>query len=239
MGNLEPIGFVIALPLECRSLSRQRVKRLDTLKLNSNQWIRISGAGPTNAEAAADELLACGARRLVSWGCAGALADHLIPGSVVVPASVHDADGTVRRFSDDWRTRLEQALADTVTVESGPIVESATVVASPAAKRRLKGDNGQAVAVDMESAAVLRAAARHQVPCVAVRAIADDQSTSMPHTVLRSLDEHGEARVLRLLLELARRPSDLFALLHLNRCFHAAMNSLARVADSAGPSLAA
>lgn len=234
----EPIGVVIALPLECRSLGERRAKRLDMLQRNPHRWIGVSGAGPANAAAAAEALIVRGARRLVSWGCAGALAEHLAPGDVIVAKSVRSADGTLGSVSADWRERLLQSLGGTVTFDEGMLAESARVVASPGAKRELMKASG-AVAVDMESAAVLRVATRHNVPCIAVRAIADTATMALPETVLGALDEHGEVRLARLLLGLAQRPSDLPALLHLNRCFRRAIKSLEQVAALAGPTLAA
>ncbi len=238
MGDRDPIGFVIALPPECRSLTRQKAKRLDTVELEDRCLIRVSGAGPANAAAAADDLIARGARRLVSWGCAGALAAHLVPGDLILPAAAIGSDGAAVHFCPQWRDQLTQRLAGRVSVHAGPLAESKVIVDASAAKRELHHRTG-AVAVDMESLAVMRTAARQQVPCIAVRAIADDQSTALPTAVLRALNEHGEVRLGALLLALAQRPSELFALLHLNRCFTAALQSLTRIAQTAGPRLAA
>lgn len=238
MAERDPIGFVIALPLECRSLTRQKVRRLATVELHGRCLIRISGSGGSNAEAAADELVARGARQLVSWGCAGALADHLAPGDVILPASVRTSDGSQVSFCGKWRRRLAQSVAEDIRIDEGSIAESADIVDTVAGKSRLRDATG-AVAVDMESAAVLRVAKGHNVPCIAVRAIADNASTPVPRSVLRSVDPHGEVRLARLIIELARDPSELVGLTHLNRCFRAALRSLSRVAELAGPSLAA
>lgn len=234
----EPIGVVIALPLECRSLGATRAKRLDTLQPHPNCWITVSGAGPVNAAAAAEKLVERGARRLVSWGCAGALAEHLAPGDVIIAQSIRSADGKIGNLAAAWRQRLLLRLNGQVPCDEGVLTESETVVASPDAKRNLRETSG-AVAVDMESAAVLRIAERHQLPFLAVRAIADTAVMALPAIVLNALDEHGEVRLPTLLLELARRPSELRPLLHLNRCFRRAIQSLERVAALSGPSLTA
>ncbi len=238
MGTPEAIGYVIALPLECRSLTRRPVRRLSTLEIAPNHWIRVSGAGAANAEAAADELIARGVRRLISWGCAGALTDHLLPGDIVLAESVCGAEGHRHRFCERWRSRLEHRLAGHLSLHHGTIAHSTHVVDTAAAKRELGRSTG-GVAVDMESAAVLRAAERRGLPCIAVRAVADRAATPMPQSVLHALDPHGEVQLGKLLPALARRPGDLPELLHLNRCFRAAIRSLARVAALTGPSLAA
>lgn len=237
MEDRNPIGFVIALPLECRSLTRQRATRLATLQLSPHRWISVSGAGAANAAATAETLVARGAGRLVSWGCAGALAEHLAPGDVVVAKSIRFADGVLGSVSQAWRDQLVQSLGEAVPVDEGLLTEGRSIVASAADKRQLAITSG-AVAVDMESAAVLRVAERRNVPCIAVRAIADTATTSFPETVLNALDEHGEIRFASLLLGLARKPSELVALLHLNRCFRQAIKSLKKVAELAGPVLA-
>lgn len=236
MEATDTVGFIVALPQECRSLTRRNLKRLDTVALDSGRLVRVSGTGRSNAEAAAEELVQRGARRLVSWGCAGALAAELRPGDLVIADQTVTGDGVTARFCESWRGQLSARRASDIRVHGGAIAESPTVIDSTDMKMRLHTATG-AIAVDMESYGVLRVASRHGLACVAVRAIADDQATALPRTVLNALNEHGELQFLSLLTGLLQRPSDLFALLKLNRCFTAAMHTLTQVARQAGPAL--
>jgi adenosylhomocysteine nucleosidase len=232
----EPVGIVVALPQECRSLTPQRLRRGDIVALNPHSLIALCGAGPDAAGDAASALIGRGVRRLVSWGCAGALSDTLNAGDVVLAQELAGVDGTRYRIDADWHERMRRRLSPHLPIDAGILVESAAIVATAAAKSSLHGTSG-AVATDMESAAVLRVAAARGLPCLSVRAIADTASMALPASVTQSLDEHGMVRLPRLLVHLARQPSDIRALLHLRRCFRAALHSLAKVAELSGPAI--
>ena len=236
MEAVDTVGFIVALPQECRSLTRRRLKRLETLQLDARRLVRISGTGRNNAEAAAEQLVQRGARRLVSWGCAGALTAELMPGDLIIAEQTVAGGGNNARFCESWRAALGARCAPELRVHGGAIAESTTVINSTDMKKRLHAETG-AIAVDMESYGVSRVASRYGLACVAIRAIADDQATMLPPTVLNAVDEHGELHLLSLLRGLLQRPSDLSALLKLNRCFNAAMNTLTQVARQTGPAL--
>lgn len=236
MEATDPVGFIVALPRECRSLTHRSLNRLETMQLEPGRLLRVSGTGRNNAEAAAEALVQHGARRLVSWGCAGALATELMPGDLVLPEQTVTADGSSGRFCDSWRAELSARCARDFRVNGGAIAESSNVIDSTDMKKRLHAATG-AIAVDMESYGVSRVAKRHGLSCVAVRAIADDQATTLPRSVMSALDEHGELGVVALLSGLLQHPSDLYPLLQLNRYFNAAMRTLTVVARNAGPAL--
>lgn len=229
----DPVGFIVALPRECRSLTQRTLKRLETLELDHGRLLRVSGTGRHNAEAAAEELVQRGARRLVSWGCAGALAPELMPGDLVLADQTVTGDGLSARFCEAWRSDLTTRCAHAFRVHPGAIAEATTVIDSIDMKKRLHTETG-AIAVDMESYGVSLVANRHGLSCVAVRAIADDQATALPRTVLNAVDEDGELSLVALLTGLLKRPSELFRLFHLNRCFNAAMRTLTQVTREAG-----
>jgi adenosylhomocysteine nucleosidase len=56
-----------------------------------------------------DAAIAAGARRLLSFGIAGALAPHLQPGDLVVAHGVRDANGVID-CDPDWRRAIERRL---------------------------------------------------------------------------------------------------------------------------------
>ncbi len=236
MEAADSVGFIVALPRECRSLTHRKLKRLETLELGPERLVRVSGTGRNNAEAAAEELVQRGARRLVSWGCAGALANELMPGDLVLADRAVTGEGFTARFCEAWRSNLTTRCAHAFRVHAGAIAEATTVIDSIDMKKQLHAESG-AIAVDMESYGVSLVANRYGLSCIAVRAIADDQATALPRAVMNAVDEDGELSLPALLTGLLQRPSDLFALFRLNRCFNTAMRTLSGVTREAGPVL--
>lgn len=236
MDDPEPIGYVVALPAECRALTRRRSHRGDLLTLGRHHRVAVAGAGSANATAAAEALVAHGARRLVSWGCAGALAADLAPGQLVLPRALVYADGTATDFDSAWHERLQTGLQARIPVCTGTLAESAAIVASATDKRHLHAATG-AIATDMETGAVARTAQRLELPCLAIRSIVDTASVTLPGAAQAALDDHGEIVVSQLLRQLVRNPRQIGALLHLSRAFRAAMQTLTLVAAHAGPDL--
>ncbi len=236
MDDPEPVGYVVALPPEGRTLISRRSCRGDILTLKPNHWVAISGAGIDNAGAAAEALVKRGARRLVSWGCAAALTNDLAPGDLVIPDKLVYADGTRASLASAWYERLLTQLKPQFPVRIEGLAESRAIVASADEKRRVHHATG-AVATDMETGAVARAALRHDLPCIAVRSIVDTASVAIPSSAEAALDGHGEIVVLRLLAQIAKNPAEIVPLLRLFRAFRSAMRTLERVAMHAGPSL--
>jgi adenosylhomocysteine nucleosidase len=170
---LSVTGVVAALAFEARCFG----------KPSDGCLIRLSGIGADNAARAAHALVAAGAGALLSWGVAGALDPDLASGTAVLPTEVLRQG---RRFATSrlWRERLRSALQGHVRVVAGALLTSDVAVAAVALKASLFRDT-QAVAVDMESAAVAEVAADHGLPFVALRVILDTARDSLPESVLR------------------------------------------------------
>lgn len=229
----QPIGFIVALPAEAPSLTRQRVDFDSLLPLPEGHWLAISGAGPDAAHEAATRLLAQGTTALVSWGCAAALAPDLKPGALVIPNRILGAKGDTLPVSPEWRGRLVQALTPTIPVIDGALQESRRIVATPAEKHALHLGT-HAVAVDMESAAIARVAQRAQRPFLAVRVIADSAQMPLPAAVAQSLNPRGDVRMGDLLRHLVRHPGQIPELIRLGQAFGAALKTLRRVRALSG-----
>jgi adenosylhomocysteine nucleosidase len=206
--------------------------------LDDGSLLCVSGLGATRAGQAAEDLLARGVRALVSWGVAGGLDRSLAPGDVVLPEVVLGHDGQDLRMDLTWRNRVRELLAPALTVHGGTLVESARVLADPAGKRRLRERTG-AVAVDLESAAVARAAAQAGTPCLVVRVICDTAGMSIPPAALAAVDAAGHVHPLAFLRALAARPDSLGDVLRLRRGMNLACAGLKIAADLAGSSLGA
>jgi nucleoside phosphorylase len=90
----------------------------------------------------------------------------------------------------------------------------------------------EADAVEMESFAILSEAARRGVRAVAVRAVSDLATTSLPFDFERLRDPRGAIRLSALLAELLRQPQRLPALLRLARDCRLAADRLAEFLES-------
>lgn len=228
------LGIVIALPAEARSLDRRRVDFASQLELAEGHWLCISGAGPERATEAALALIERRVDGLISWGCAAALAEHLRPGHLVLADRVRGTDDECHVTDAGWRGRLAERLPRHLSQHTGALHESPRIVATHAEKRSLHQATGS-LAVDMESAAIARAARASGLPFLAVRAIADHAAMNLPAAVLKALNPRGDVRMGVLLAHIARRPREIPELMALGRAFGAAMRTLGEVRVAAGP----
>ncbi|MGH8479298.1 MAG: purine phosphorylase [Gammaproteobacteria bacterium] len=226
-----PVGVVAALPAEARCLSGRDGRGCPDESLR----VSLSGMGQARACRAARSLAGQGVSALVSFGTAGALAPGLGAGDVVLGTAVL-FDREIIEADPDWASRLAGRLDGRVRVEQGRIVHAEAVVASPADKSRLFLSTA-ALAVDMETAGVARAAAEHGLPWLAIRAIVDAQGVSIPPLALDALGADGRPRLGKLLAGIARAPAGIPRLLRLGRDFRAARSALKTVVRLAGHGL--
>jgi len=166
----------------------------------------IGGGLPAGAEAAAERLVARGADALLSFGLCGGLHPALPPGTLLVPREVRDG---AERFATD------AALSDRLGGWSANLLlAERSVVVAAAEKARLFAATG-AAAVDLESGAVARVAARHGLPFAVLRAVCDPAERDLPPTVLVALDQAGTIAMWRVLARVAANPGQVPALLRL------------------------
>jgi hopanoid-associated phosphorylase len=154
--------------------------------------------------------MALGCRGLISFGVAGGLAAHLRPGTCIVGSAI--VTDEVRLPTDgNWSQRLLRAMPGAMF---GVLAGAREPVTTPAAKRALHRDSG-AVAVDTESHVVALAAAKHDLPMVAIRVVCDPAARSLPEMALRSIRPDGSTDVPGLLRSLVRQPRELLGLLRI------------------------
>jgi len=198
--------------------------------------LKVSGMGPRRAALASRTLLENGATALLSWGSAGGLAPKLFPGNLILPKTVIASDQSLYHVETSWHHRLCNRLKGHVDFHTEPLVESATVVCTPAEKTVLFYRTG-AIGVDMESAAVATVAQEARVPFMVVRAIVDSADTTIPDSSLNAVDEFGQLSCLKLIQGLGGHPGELFALVRIARNYRAAQRALAKVARLTGYNL--
>ncbi|MGE0026404.1 MAG: hypothetical protein AB7O78_07730 [Thermoleophilia bacterium] len=153
------IAVVCAVPAERRALAGVADDRLR---------LHLAGIGADSAALTAAEALAGDPEALISAGFCGALADDLRVGDLVAADVVVD-ERTGDRFAAD------PPLLAAAPGRRGTMVSAERVVRTPADRARLDG-----LAVDMESAALARAAQAAGVPFLALRAVTDERRHRMP-----------------------------------------------------------
>jgi adenosylhomocysteine nucleosidase len=133
-----------------------------------------SGIGPEAARRAAQAaVVTYEPELLISAGVAGALVSELHVGETVFPVIVIDARDGSRHETAIQSARLRSSpLARTILV-------SYPEIASASQKQKLGKAYG-AQAVDMEAAAVARAAQAHRLPFIAIKSISDELNFDLP-----------------------------------------------------------
>jgi adenosylhomocysteine nucleosidase len=171
-------------------------------RLGDGTTALVVQAGMGLERAAAAAAAAPPARVLVSCGCAGALAEWLRPGDLVVAdrvatlgdgASVPVAGSGLR----GW------AATQGLRVHAGGVVSSATVLGDARAKRAAAA---RGLVVDMESAAVARVAAARGVPFLGIRVVLDPAGQMVPEGFDLVDETTGEVRAARAAARLGVRP---------------------------------
>ena len=127
-------------------------------------------------------------------------------GDIIVSTEVVDED---RRWlsSDRLRPRISELVREIGAVE-GPVLGVQMALATKTDKRQAWKETG-AIAVDMESVVVARAAAALGIPFVVLRAIADPAVRELPPAALVPLEEDGTPALGQVLASVLRRPKQL------------------------------
>jgi adenosylhomocysteine nucleosidase len=197
------IAVVCAVPAERRALAGIA---------GPGVTIRLSGIGAAAAERAAGELPP-GLRAIVAAGFCGALDPALRVGDLVAADEVVD-EATGRRFPAD------PVLLAAAPGRRGTMVSAVRLARTQADRRRLDG-----TAVDMESAALARAAARSGTPFLALRAVTDETRHRLPD-LDRVMDAAGRLTPGAGMAHFVLHPRELPALVRLGPASRTAGRSL-------------
>jgi hopanoid-associated phosphorylase len=182
---------------------------------------------------ALERALRQGASGIISFGIAGGLANDLRAGDWVIGSGVQNGEA---RFPTDqrWAHRLLAALPGAVHAEIAGTWEP---IADSREKRRLHAQTG-VVAVDMESFIAARLAAANRIPFAICRVILDDAQRDLPHAAVVGLRPDGAPDLRAISRSLARRPSQLPAMLCLAMDAWIARDALRDGRRRLGPGLA-
>ncbi len=180
---MKRLGSVTALAAEAAIAGRAAKAAPDETMA---PMVQFAGPGADRARRAARALIAEGSTALLSFGVAGGLDPALGPGTVVLADRLVGPDRSVLGADAEWRDRLLRAGRDRVVMKIGDIAGIDRPLQNPGDKASLFEATG-AVAIDMESCAVAQIAQDAGVPFLAVRAIADPASRTVPEAAMRTL----------------------------------------------------
>jgi adenosylhomocysteine nucleosidase len=208
------IGLVVGMQSEARIAKRAR-----------NGVVGIGGGLPAGARQAAERLVDEGATALISFGLAGGLDPALMPGALLVPASVL-FDG--RRFHAHPRTMNALSGLRVRTLLAGE-----AIVGTAAEKARLWHETG-ASAVDLESGVVAEVAEERGLPFAMLRAVCDSATRDLPPAAVEALDSQGRVAPMKMAGILARHPHQILQLIGLGRDAARARKALVGGAENLG-----
>jgi len=192
----------------------------------------VCGGDGKNLAASLTRAMAAGCGGLISFGVAGGLAPSLKPGSCIVGSSILDGDAE-RPTDARWAQRLLRIIPGAV---HGAIAGVGEPLAHANEKLNLHRQTG-AIAVDMESHVVARAAEQHGVPLAAIRVVVDPVERTIPRSALAGTRSDGTIDPLAVMYSLMRNPRDLLGLIRLSFDTRAARATLVRGSALLGPGL--
>ena len=196
----------------------------------SRPLIAVAGGNAGRAEDAARGFAAAGVRGLVSFGIAGGLDPRLMSGDIILADIVLPPGGEGIATHKAWRAAFASAFAAASVVE-GSICGSDRAISTPREKANLFARTG-AVAVDMESYGVGRAAREAGLSLLVVRAIADSASRTIPNAAIAGLGEDGGRKPFAVIGKLLRHPTQLVHLIGVARDSKVALRRLAYAAPA-------
>ena len=228
---MKRVGILTGLATEAHII------RDATSDSTSPPLIASAGADAARARREAERLVANGAEALLSFGLAGGLDPPLAPGTIILASAVRLPGGGSATADAAWLASLHrQAVSSGISLVEGPVVGSATIVATAEQKAALAARTG-ALAVDMESHALAEAASAAGLPFAVVRAVADPAAQSLPRAVQGAVGADGAIRPLPVVARLLWSPWQLPEVVRLHLNARAALAALRRLARILGPAL--
>lgn len=218
------LGVVTGLEFEA-DLVRRYARRGDVA---DRVWVAC-GLGRDQANAAAERLIADGARALLSFGIAGGVSPAVSRGTLVLSTEIRGEALHPLPTSSEWNARLITLLDPLGATTHSPLAHTPHVVATTVEKARLCAATG-AVAVDMESYGIAEAAFQARLPFTAIRVVADTAAESLPEIALHAVAPDGSVRLAETIGRVARSPQQIPALIRLGRATSRARARLNEIA---------
>lgn len=214
------ILVLAAVELEANGLAR----RLGLPRVGTTRWphfragaLEVACVGLRAARLAERAARCAPPTLVVSAGICGALSPDLAEGQLVIPDVVLSVSGG--RFPTAHVPGVERR---------GALLSVDDVLEDAAAKARLWLETS-ALAVDMESATILRWAGAAGVPAAVVRAVSDPAGRAVPRDLASVVEADGRVKTMRAIGVALRRPGALTEAIALHRGTGAALAAVAAV----------
>jgi nucleoside phosphorylase len=214
-----------------RKLRNLRQTKVGDIVVNQAQIGRalvdfvVTGMGAENAARVAKAFMIEPYTICIAAGFAGALKPDYSVGTVLVAEDVQQLGSSKTLMGS---RNLAHAARDD-GAQMTKLLTSDHVVRTIEEKAQLAPFAG---AVDMESFAILAAAAAHNRPAVAIRVISDANDGEIPAFVDAMLDDKGKISAANALREVSRHPLQLPALIRLGRDSRTAAEALAHFLEA-------
>jgi nucleoside phosphorylase len=219
-------GIITALRSEAICLTPAKPEPGVASRLAEQLFVVLSGMGANNVNAAINTLLVQKVERLISFGTAAALRQDIKSGDIIIPANIVNAGNDRQDISSSWRDYvIAQLDSCPAKLHYGDMLGTDNVITNYAEKQALAGKTG-AIAVDMESALICKAATEHKLSALVVRVVVDEADTSIPIQILDNTDAYGEVAMAGLLKAILIHPSLLKDLVKLGAAFKTARKSM-------------
>ena len=227
---MKHLGIVTALLSEARCFYQTPVLP-GPQKISENISLIVSGIGQQAANTAAQRLVAAGADCLLSAGIAGALSQELKAGDLLFPDSVSTDTGLQYHCDPGWHENVVPEITNKLQKPfCGELLSTEKIISTK--EDKIEAGKYGAIAVDMESAAILHVANEHQIPALVIRTVIDPLAYSIPDFIVKNHDQYGEIDTVSLVRSALLRPVEMIKLLCLGTYYRAARRSLHDISDN-------
>lgn len=224
------IGIIAALPAEAKCLYSKKLKAGVPIEIQQDVFLCLSGIGHESALHAAKKLVTLKVDALISWGVAGAIEHSLNAGDVILAKSIINGESRYS-ISEDWLSRIsEHFLPSEPNIFSGDIASSKEICASIKDKQHLLKKT-EALAVDMESAAVAETATVNNLDLLVIRTISDNADTAIPEAILKHTNNLGQPRIFNFMLSCILKPNQIREIYSLASGYKKGLASLSEIAQ--------
>ena len=224
------IGIICALPQEAAALTSYHLQRGKPTLIDDKYLVCLSGMGRKNASHAAKALLDHNAEALLSWGFAGGLSSELPCGAIILPRVLLTANAIEYLVDATWHQKTQMQLSKYFVLNIGTLTENNGVVVNPTEKAAKYKQSG-AIAVDMESVAIAEIANNARKPCLVVRVVFDDFRTTVPSSILSSMNDRGELNIAKMAQSIMKNPIQFFNIIQLALASFRAKKKLKKIAE--------
>lgn len=228
---LKKIGIVAALPAEAACLYDKKLQVHTPVEIQDGIYLCLSGMGYDSASQAAKKLTDLNINALISWGVAGALDAALKSGDLVIANSIISARQN-NLTTTLWQKRLLSFFTEKNQKALNADIYSSSEVCVTIEDKKMLFEKSNAIAVDMESAAIAETAMRDNLDFIVIRSIADKADMAIPEAVLNFTDNLGNPDIFKFIGSCLSKPGQIKELLTLAKCYKKALKTLDYIAGA-------